>query len=88
MNLRDYLKEVKIRIANIIHGQVINKMPVQKGPKEWRNLENRVDGLQKRCRCVENESCLGLVEIRGWRDEEGRKKREGGRHPSEESGHA
>lgn len=88
MNLRVYLKEVKTGIANIIHGQVISKMPVQKVPKEWRNFENRVDASQKRCSCVENESCSGLVEIRGWGNEEGRKKREEGRHPSEESGHA
>lgn len=38
MNLRDYLKEVKTGIVNIIHGQVISRMPVQKGPREWRNL--------------------------------------------------
>ena len=37
MNFRDYLKEVKTWIANIIHGQVISKIPVQKGSKEWRD---------------------------------------------------
>lgn len=83
MNLRDYLKEAKIGIANIIHGQVISKMLVQKGPKEWRNLKNRVDVSQKRGSCADNESCSGLIEVREWSNEEGRKKRKAGRHPCE-----
>lgn len=89
LNPRDYLKEAEIRIANIIHGQVISKMPVQKGPKEWRNLKNRVDVSQKRGSCADNESCSGLIEVRGWSNEEReRRGRQAGVPVREDSGQA